>query len=87
VKGIQNGKIILPDQILTGYTLLYTDVIVDIVPDAAVPQGTALPKQRLPPRTAAASLTLRLRAKRNKHEKTFRRSLRKVFCFHLRTGF
>jgi N-acetylglucosamine-6-phosphate deacetylase len=42
VKGIQNGKIILPDQILTGYTLLYTDVIVDIVPDAAVPQGTAL---------------------------------------------
>ena len=42
MKGIQNGKIILPDRILTGYTLLYTDVIVDIVPDAAVPQGTAL---------------------------------------------
>ena len=42
MKGIQNGKIILPDGILTGYTILYTDVIVDIVPDAQVPADVSL---------------------------------------------
>lgn len=36
MKGIQNGKIILKDRILTGYTLLYTDVIEGIVQDNTV---------------------------------------------------
>ncbi len=39
MKGIQNGKIILKDRILTGYTLLYTDVIAGIVRDDAVPEN------------------------------------------------
>lgn len=42
MKGIQNGKIILPNGILEGHTLLYTDVIVDIVPDEKVPADTFL---------------------------------------------
>ena len=36
MKGIQNGKIILKDRILTGYTLLYTDVIAGVVRDDAL---------------------------------------------------
>lgn len=37
MKGIQNGKIILKDRILTGYTLLYSEKIEGIVEDKAVP--------------------------------------------------
>ena len=42
MKGIQNGLILLKDRILTGYTILYTDVIEDIVPDDAVPAGVEI---------------------------------------------
>ena len=42
MKGIQNGKIILPNGILEGHTLLYSDVIADIVPNEKVPAGTEL---------------------------------------------
>ncbi len=42
MKGIQNGKIILKDQILTGHTLLYTNVIEGIVPDGEVPADVEL---------------------------------------------
>ena len=42
MKGIQNGKIVVPDGILTGHTLLYTDVIVDILPDENVPADTEI---------------------------------------------
>ena len=42
MKGIQNGKIILKDRILTGYTLLYTDVITGIVRDDTVPADVEL---------------------------------------------
>ncbi len=42
MKGIQNGKIILKDRILTGYTLLYTDVIYGVVPDSTVPADTEI---------------------------------------------
>ena len=38
MKGVQNGKVILKDGILTGHTLLYTDVITAIVPDDQVPE-------------------------------------------------
>ena len=36
MKGSQNGKIILKDRVLTGYTLLYTDVIEGVVRDDTV---------------------------------------------------
>ncbi len=42
MKGIQNGKIILKDRILTGYTLLYTDVIEGIVRDDTVSEDVEL---------------------------------------------
>lgn len=37
MKAIKNGKIILKDRVLTGHTILYTDVIAGIVPDHTVP--------------------------------------------------
>lgn len=46
MKGIKNGKIILPDRILTGYTLLYTDVIAGIVPDGEAPETAEMTDAR-----------------------------------------
>ena len=42
MKGIHNGKIILKDRILTGYTLLYNEKIEGIVEDKAVPADVEL---------------------------------------------
>ncbi len=46
MKGIKNGKIVLSDRILTGYSLLYTDVIVGIIPDGEVPENTEMTDAR-----------------------------------------
>ena len=42
MKAITNGRIILPDRIVEGFALLYTDVIEGVVPVGEVPNGAEI---------------------------------------------